>query len=140
MGRTIPTYGLVLAGNVTIGNQVASLLRHNGWWTHVVYSDREAYQAIHQRNVDVIITDIESQNIGGLAVMIWCKNYHPSIIPYAICKKGQRDIMQLARDFGGCAGYFYLKDQRPMEVDVSQGMAARFVDSQVEEITFQSTG
>lgn len=128
MNNNIPTYGLILAGNVTVGSQVAALLDRNGWWTHVVYSDMAAYQAIQNRNVDVFIADIESLDIGGLAVMIWCKNYHSSIIPYAICKNGHHRQMQLAHDFGGCAGYFYLKDDRPLEINTDCGIAARLMN------------
>lgn len=126
MNGAIPTYGLILAGNVTIGSQIASLLERNGWQIQVVYSDRDAYQIIHHRNVDVLIADIESHDISGLAVMIWCKNYHPSITSYAICRNGHRQAMHLARDFGGCEGYFYLMDERPLQIDTSHGMATRF--------------
>lgn len=93
----------------------------------VVRQDRQAYALILRGEIDRVITDIENSHLGGLAVLTYCKRHWPSITTYAIARNGgDAYLKKLARDMGGCRGFFYLTDSR-LEIDNSIGMAAQMM-------------
>lgn len=125
--RLEPIRGLMLADNVIIGHQIATLLASSyGWRMQVVHSDREAYQIILQGNVDAVIADIDAIDLGGLAVLIYAKHHRPSFMTYAITQSRSLYLKKLARDLGGCDGFFYMIDGR-MELDTRSGLAAQLI-------------
>jgi CheY-like chemotaxis protein len=114
---------LILAEDVCIGNQIASLLEAYEWPVHVVHSDKQAYDLMLQESMDVVIADIDAVKLGGLAVLVYCHHQDPSIITYAIAPVDDGYRKKLARDLGGCRGFFYLINKR-LEIDTCRGVAA----------------
>lgn len=123
----MPIRALILTVETMVGYQIALLLEAHGWRIRVVNDEFAAYQAVYRRDIDIIISDIGSWKAGGLAVMVWCKRHCPWVVPYAICRRDQWKLMQIARDYGGCEGYFYLTDDESPLLDTNHGMTARFL-------------
>lgn len=122
-----PIRGLVMADNVIIGHQIATLLASSyGWWMQVVHSDREAYPLILQGKVDAVIADIDAVDLGGLAILGYAMHRRPSFMTYAITQSRSLYLKKLARDLGGCQGFFYMIDGR-MELDTETGLAAQLI-------------
>jgi DNA-binding response OmpR family regulator len=117
---------LILAGNVSIGYQIASLLENHGWHTHVVHSDLQAYDGILANGIDAVVADIDAADLGGLAVLAFCHHRHPAITTYAITQPDDEYGKKMARDAGGCEGYFYLMRGR-LQIDPGRGMAAELM-------------
>lgn len=118
---------LILSGNVIIGYQVATLLTClSSCKTQVVLSDREAYSIIRQGYVDAIIADIDTADLGGLAILIHAKCHLPSIMTYAITHRRSLYLNRIARDLGGCQGFFYMVEGK-MELNTHAGLAAQLI-------------
>lgn len=116
---------MILVENLCLGYQLSTLLKKRNWQMDVVHQDRQAYAMILGGEVDTVITDIETSHLGGLAVLTYCKRHWPSISTYAIARNsGDAYLKKLARDMGGCRGYFYLTDSR-LDIDTGIGMAAK---------------
>lgn len=119
--------GLILSGNAIIGQQIATLLTYSSSWkTQVVLNDREAYPIIQQGNVDAIIADIDTADLGGLAILIHARHHFPSVMTYAITHSRSLDLKRMARDLGGCQGFFYMVEGK-MELDTDTGLAAQLI-------------
>lgn len=117
--------GLILVENLCLGYQLSTLLKKKNWHMDVLHQDRQAYALILSGEINTVITDIETSHLGGLAVMTYCKRHWPSITTYAIARNsGDAYLKKLARDMGGCRGYFYLTDSR-LDIDTGIGMAAK---------------
>lgn len=114
---------LILAENVSIGYQAASLLENHGWHTRVVHSNLQAYDSILTDAIDAVVADIDAVNLGGLAMLAFCHRRYPAIITYAITQPDDEYGKRMARDAGGCEGYFYLTKGR-LQLDLDRGMAA----------------
>lgn len=124
------TRGLVLSSNVIAGHQVAHLLSSAyGWKMQVVSRDKQAYVLITEDQVDVVVADIDSTELGGLAVLAHTKRHWPAVTTYAITRNEDAYAKQLALDMGGCQAFFYLaKGKRGL--DTHHGLAAR-IDEQL---------
>jgi len=120
--------GLILSANIIVGYQIASLLSAYGWRMQVVHTDRKAYALILQGSVDVVVADIDASNLGGMAVLFYCKHHRPSIRTFALTQGADAYLETLAHDMGGCEGFFYRTGGR-LEIDTHAGMAARLVGS-----------
>lgn len=120
--------GLILSANIIVGYQIASLLNTYGWSMQVVHTDRQAYALILQGNVDAVVADIDASDLGGMAVLFYCKHHQPSIRTFALTKGADSYLETLARDMGGCEGFFYRTGGK-LEIDTHAGMAARLVGS-----------
>jgi CheY-like chemotaxis protein len=119
--------GLILVENLCLGYQLSTLLKKKHWQMDVVHQDKQAYALILRGGLDTVITDIETSQLGGLAVLTYCKRHWPSITTYAIARNsGDAYLKKLARDMGGCRGFFYLTDSQ-LEVDTGIGMAAQLM-------------
>jgi len=114
---------LILVEDTGTGNQITSLLEPYGWRMHVVHSDKHAYDLMLQESMDVVIADIDAVDLGGLAMLAYCHHQDPSIITYAIAPIDDGYRKKLARDLGGCRGFFYLINKR-LEIDTCRGVAA----------------
>jgi len=115
---------LILTGNVCLGYQAAWLFERRGWQVHVVHSYGQAYKRILKENVDAVVADIDAVDLGGLAALAYCHQHDPSITTYAIAPTDDAYRKTLARDLGGCDGFFYLV-KGSLKIDFSRGMAAR---------------
>lgn len=125
--RLEPVQGLILSDNVIIGHQVASLLRHAyGWQMQVMHRDKQAYGLILQGNMDVVIADIDAADLGGLAVLAYARHHWTSIMTYGITESRDPYLKRLARDMGGCQGFFHLTENR-LEIDTHTGMAEQIL-------------
>jgi len=120
---------LVLTGNTAIGDELSTLLGKRGWSVHVVHSDSQAYCSILKEKMDVVIADIDAVDLGGLAVMAYCHHHYPSITTYAIAPLEDAQRKKLARDLGGCKGFFYLANDGH-SINASRGMASSFTTGQ----------
>lgn len=117
--------GLVLSEQVIIGHQVASLLHAAyGWQMQVVHRDKQAYGLILQGRMDVVIADIDGAGLGGLAVLSYARHHWPSIVTYGISESRDSYLERLARDMGGCQGFFHVAEGR-RELDTGTGMAGQ---------------
>lgn len=114
---------LILTGNVCVGYQVANLLGRMQWQTHVLHSDHHAYDALRRHGADVVVADIDTAGLGGLAVMGFCSQQHPDITTFAIAANEHDLSSRLAQNLGGCRGYFYLGNHG-LNIDTSRGLAA----------------
>jgi len=112
---------LIIAEDICIGYQIESQLGHRGWRVRIVQNDMEAYERITQEFVGVVIADIDGVNLGGLAILAYCHQHTPSITTYAIAPTNDPYRKKLARDIGGCRGFFYLLSNS-LRVDCSRGM------------------
>ena len=123
-----PVQGLILSDNVIIGHQVASLLRTTyGWQMQVMHRDKQAYGLILQGNMDVVIADIDAADLGGLAVLAYARHHWASIMTYGITEsRGDAYMKRLAREMGGCQGFFYVVEGR-LEIDTRIGMAEQIL-------------
>lgn len=120
----IAKQGLVLTGNVCIGYQLSSLFRRHGWTMQVVHSDVAAFSAILQRNnVEVVVADIGTPDLGGLAVLAYCHQNLPSITTLGVMRSEDEHLKKLAHLAGGCRDFFYLEDDS-LQIDTSRGMGA----------------
>lgn len=125
--KPVAKRGLILVENLCLGYQLSTFLKKNDWQMHVVRQDRQAYALILRGGLDTVITDIETSHLGGMAVMSYCKRHWPSVTTYAIARNGgDAYLKKLARDMGGCRGFFYLTDSR-LEIDTGIGMAAQLI-------------
>ena len=92
----------------------------------VTHRDKQAYGLILQGNMDVVIADIDAADLGGLAVLTYAKHHWASIMTYGITESRDSYLKRLARDMGGCQGYFYVVEGR-LEIDTRTGMAEQFL-------------
>jgi len=115
---------LILTSEASTGEQIAALGSAFGWRPHLVHSDKQAYEYLLHRHADIAIADIDAIRLGGLAVLTYCHHQTPSIATYAISPAEHPYRQHLARNLGGCDGFFYLRDGRP-DIDSSRGMAAQ---------------
>jgi len=117
-----PTRGLILSANVIIGRQIVMKLSSEyGWDMTFVRQDRQAYALIQNGNIDVVIADLNSVDIGGMAVLTYVRHHWPSIMTYAIARNDDPFLKKLARDMGGCLGFFHrVKGQ--IELDTRSGI------------------
>lgn len=102
---------LILAGDAGVGQQIASLLENCRWQARVVGSDRHAYARIEDEYFDTVIADIDTTDLGGLAVLAFCYQRFPAIATYAIARHDDEHGKRLARETAGCRGYFHLYDK-----------------------------
>ena len=102
---------LILAGDASLGQQIATLLENCRWQTSVVGSDGQAYERIQDERFDTVIADIDTADLGGLAVLAFCHHSYPAIATYAIARYDDEDGKRLAREAGGCRGYFHLYEK-----------------------------
>lgn len=114
---------LIMSGNVGIGHQIASLMKSLGWRADVVHNDLQARDHILCSSIDVVIADIDTVDLGGLAILAFCHHRYPAVITYAIAQADDDYGKRAARDAGGCQGYFYLMKGK-MQIDLRRGMAA----------------
>ena len=109
-----PVCGLILTNNVIIGHQIATLLSSShGWRMKIIHKDRQAYALIQQGEMDVVVADIDGIDLGGLAVL-------------AYAQKEDLFLKKLARDMGGCRGFFY-RIKGKMELDTHTGMVTQLL-------------
>ena len=113
MHRTPPQKCLILAGDAGIADQIASMLEICRWQTNVVHSDLLAYDHIQEESFDTVIADIDTADLGGLAVLAFCHHRYPQIATYAIARPDDEYGKRMAREAGGCRGYFHLYDREP---------------------------
>lgn len=126
IAKLAPLHGLVLSGNALIGYQIATLLSSTyGWKMQVVHADKPAYDLILQGNIDAVVADIDKVDLGGLAMLAHTKHHWPSIRTYAITGNEDFYIKRLARDMGGCEGFFYRRNER--ELDTQMGLGAQLM-------------
>jgi hypothetical protein len=119
-----PIHGLVLSNNIIIGHQLSTLLGSTyGWQVQVIHKDKEAYAHILKGNIDTVVSDIDASALGGLAVMTYCKRHWPAVVSYAITRGDDLYLKKLARDMGGCEGFFYMAKGR-IELDMQTGLLA----------------
>lgn len=122
-----PVKGLILSANVIVGHQLASLLRHAyGWQMQVIHRDKQAYGLILQGHMDVVIADIDAADLGGLAVLAYARHHWASIMTYGITESRDAYLKRLARDMGGCQGFFHIVEGR-LEIDTCTGMAEQIL-------------
>lgn len=125
--RAAARNGMILVENICLGYQLSTLLKQANWHMRVLHEDRQAYALILSGKLDVVIADIESKHLGGLAVLAYCKRHWPKIATYAIARHNDDAYLnKLALDMGGCRGFFYLSASR-LEIDPGIGMAARLM-------------
>lgn len=129
--RKQPPQGLILSANIIVGHQIASLLSACGWRMQVVHTDRQAYALILQGNTNVVVADINASDLGGMAVLFYCKQHQPAIRTFALTQGTDAYLEMLAHDMGGCEGFFYQSNGR-LEIDRHAGMAARLVRGAAE--------
>lgn len=133
--KPVARRGLILVENLCLGYQLSTLLKKMDWQMDVVHQDKQAYALILRGGLDAVITDIETSQLGGLAVLTYCKRHWPSITTYAIARNGgDAYLKKLARDMGGCRGYFYLTDSL-LEVDTTIGMVAQLMRQPAADAT-----
>lgn len=118
--------GLILSANIIIGYQIASLLGACGWRMQVVHTDKQAYALILQGNAEIVVADIDTSGLGGMAALVYCKQHRPAITTFGLTRGTYSYLEGLARKMGGCEGFFYLADGK-LEIDTHTGMAARMV-------------
>lgn len=114
---------LILTGNTCIGYQIATQLERCGWRVRVTHSDVNAYDRILREHMDVVVADIDTEDLGGLAILAYCHRHDPSISTCAVTAADDAYRNKLARDIGGCRGFFYLINGG-LKIDSSRGMAA----------------
>lgn len=102
---------LIVAGDAGLGQQIASLLENCRWQTRVVGCDRQAYDRIQDEHFDTVIVDIDSNGLGGQDVLAFCYQRFPAIATYAIARHDDEHGKRLAREAGGCRGYFHLYEK-----------------------------
>lgn len=123
-----PCRGLILSRDIIIGHQIATLMSSSyGWSMQVVNTDKQAYNLILQGDMDAVVADIDGIDLGGLAVLAHTKYHWPTIKTFAITKNGDLYIKKLARDMGGCEGFFYLKKEK-IELDTRMGLGAQLIE------------
>ena len=115
--------GLIVAQNVVIGYQLATLFRQRGWEMLVVHRDYAAYEVILREKIQAVVADIDSPNLGGLAVLTYCHHHYPSIDTYAVLQHENGELKKLAKAVAGCRDFFYLED-KSLQLDTNRGMAA----------------
>lgn len=113
---------LVLSGNVSVGYQAASLLENQGWHTSVVHSPVQAYDHILTDSFGAVVADIDTADLGGMAVLAFCHHRYPAIITYAIAQADDEYGKKMAREAGGCQGYFYLM-KGGLQINANRGIA-----------------
>lgn len=139
-GPSASINGLVLAGNVIIGHQVAHLLSSaRGWQMQVANRDKQAYAHIAQGRLVAAVADIDTSDLGGLAFLVYARRHWPSATTYAITDNGDAYIKQLAHDMAGCRGFFYLSAGKLM-LDMHSGMAAQLLGEHHAGIAAASAG
>lgn len=121
-----PPRCLIMAGSPIIGHQIASLVAALGWQTDVVHDDIQARDHILTEAIDIVIADIDTVDLGGLAILAFCHHRYPALVTYAIAHAEDEYGKKMGRDAGGCQGYFYLEKGK-MQIDLSRGMAAELV-------------
>ena len=92
-----------------------------GWKMTFVHQDRDAYALIMNEGIDVVIADINSTALGGLSVLTYARHHWPSILTYAIARNDDPFLKKLARDMGGCLGFFY-RVKGKLELDTHTGI------------------
>lgn len=102
---------LILAGDTCIGETIATILSHCGWQTKVVHRDLQAYDSIRDGQYDTVIADIDTDDLGGQAVLVFCRHRFPKITTYAIARPDDADGKAMAREAGGCRGYYHLYEK-----------------------------
>jgi len=100
---------LILAADAVTGNQIAALLEESDWCVYLVHSDKQAYQRVLHDHMDLVIADIDAVDLGGLAVLIYCHHHEPAVATVAITPVNDDYRKKLARELGGCSGFFYLQ-------------------------------
>lgn len=108
MGNPPAKTCLILAGDAGIGQQIAVLMAQCRWQTKVVQSDVLAYDCLLEHEVGTVVADIDTASLGGLALLAFCHRRHPEIMTYAIARPEDEHGKRMARDAGGCRGYFCL--------------------------------
>jgi len=131
--------GLILSEQIIIGHQVASLLHASyGWHMQVVHRDKQAYGLILQGHMDVVIADIDAADLGGLAMLSYARHHWPSIVTYGITESRDEYLKRLARDMGGCEGFFYVTKGR-LELDAGAGMTGQILRRSPVQATIEGT-
>jgi DNA-binding NtrC family response regulator len=121
---------LVLEMNVCVGHQIASLLEEEyGWRIYVVHSGTQAYARLLKTRIDVVVANIDTHDLGGLAFLTFCHQHYPWITTYGIAPSDDPYRKKLACDMGGCKEFFYLVDNSMM-IDFERGMGADLVAKQ----------
>ena len=102
---------LILVGDAGIGRQIAGLMECCRWQAKVVQSDIHAYDCLLEHDVGTVVADIDTANLGGLALLAFCHRRRPDIITYAIARPEDAYGQRMAREAGGCQGYFHLHER-----------------------------
>jgi DNA-binding NtrC family response regulator len=102
---------LILVGDAGIGRQIAGLMERCRWQAKVVQSDRLAYECLLEHDVCTVVADIDTADLGGLALLAFCHRRHPDIMTYAIARPGDEYGQRMAREAGGCRGFFGLYER-----------------------------
>ena len=114
---------LILTADTCLADQIAMQLENHVWSLHIVHDDKSTYTRIAKDGMHIVIADIDTVDLGGLAVLAYCHQQYPSIQTYAITPVDDDHRKGLARDLGGCQGFFYLMNDG-LRIDASRGMAA----------------
>jgi DNA-binding NtrC family response regulator len=104
---------LILVGDAEIGRQIAAMMERCRWLTKIVQSDGLAYDCLLEHDVGTVVADIDTDNLGGLALLAFCHRRHPDIMTYAIARPDDEYGKRMAREAGGCLGYFSLYERSP---------------------------
>ena len=113
---------LIMSANVAVGSQVAALLDGLGWQIDVVHSSCRARDMLLSGRIDVVVADVDTNDLGGLAFLALCRDRYPGIMTFAIVQSDDAYGKRMGRDAGGCQGFFYLT-QDSLRMDFKRGMA-----------------
>lgn len=125
--------GLILSVNMIAVRQIVHLLSSaRGVDMQVLYRKEQASLSISKRHPCLVIADIESSDLGGLAVLTHTKRHWPDIKTFAITRNEESFENRLAEGLGGCQAFFYLDRNKP-GIDMQRGLAAE-LSKQIERI------
>jgi len=114
---------LILAGNEEVGRRIAEHLQTHNCQPHIVTDDKSAYAHLHKGRTQVVIADIDTEDLGGLALLIFCHQQHASIATYGISSVEGSHHKELAISLAGCRDFFYLKNNG-RHIDTRRGNGA----------------
>lgn len=114
---------LILAGNEEVGKGIAEHLQTHDCQPHIVTDDKSAYTYLRKDRTQIVIADIDTEDLGGLALLTFCHQQHASITTYGISPVEDSHHKELAISLGGCRDFFYLKPNG-QQIDTRRGIAA----------------
>jgi hypothetical protein len=117
---------LILTSNIYIGYQIATLLDGHWGQPHVVHNEGVAYSSIVEGRTGVVIADIDTEELGGLALLTYCNHQHPYIATFAITSDDAKMYNRMVRELGGCKDFFFLEGGQ-MRIDHTRGLPAQLL-------------